>query len=681
MSSRAISIAAVAAMSAQPLCAQEVLSGFDGDLIGTVTIGQSRRGVQTDTASSLTPIEQEELDARQATSLGELIDSVPSVSLVNGNTPQGSAISIRGMGAQSGVYGTDGKVAIVVDGIASGAEEIYRSGSMLSLEPELFKQVNVQRGPAESFRYSSGAMGGTVEMVTKDASDFLEEGDDFAFRQKLGFESNGEGVLSTSILAWAPDDRLEFLGFYGYRDKGEFVDGDGNALDATAFYKPAYLAKLKYKLSDASSVTVSHLYDEIPMYDTPYNVFTPTWGGGSLVDRYVKQAVTYAAYRYSPVGNDLIDLEARLSRRVEGERVTSLDTSSDIYNSDHDTTTVSFRVENTSVFNTGSIAHTLTAGVELSERTRSSTELAGTYAGFNARSAPGGTDDALSVFVSDKMAFNDRLTLTPQIRFEKQTLTSLGNDYAYTTMWGTSVAAVADGAQYKSEAFTGALSARYAVTDAVAVFGAVAYNENLPILDDLRSSTNRSQSEKGRTYELGASFDSDAVFNDEDSLKVKLTGFRTEIWDGTTYSGISEVDMEGLELEASYVHPAFYADLNASKIRGTINGSDTPFNNIPADSIQLTLGKRVLNDQLDLSLEAKHAFAQTRTSATSGGTAPSDGFTLYSIAAAYTPDSGALKGMELRASIENLTDETYRAYLSTRNGAGRTFKLSLVKTF
>ncbi len=684
MSSRTIMVAALAAMAAQPLSAQELDSGFEGELIGTVTIGESRRGVRTDTASSITTVEQEELDERQATTLGELVDTVPSVSLVNGNTPQGAAISIRGLGAQSGVYGTDGKVAIVVDGVTGGAEEVYRSGSALSMEPELFKQVTVQRGPAQSFQYSSGAMGGTLELVTKDGRDFLEDGDTFSYRQKLSYESNGDGVLATSIFAWAPDDRFDVLAFAGYRDKGDMVDGDGNTLEATAFEKPSAMLKANYHLSDGSTLTFSSMYDEIPQTDVPYNVFLPSWSD-ILVDRYIKQATTYAAYRYNPVGNDLINLEARLSFRKEAERITTSEaTDSDIYNTDHDTRTVALRVENESLFSTGTVSHTLNAGVELSKRTRSTEELAGTYAGFNARSAPGGTDESISVYIADRMEFGNRFTLTPQLRFEKQKLTSEGNDYAYSSR-GTTVAALPDGTSYETQALTGALSARYELSEGFAAFGTAAYNENLPFIDDLRDADRMASSEKGETYELGLSYDSVGLFSGDDRMRFKLTGFKTHIWDGFSYSGIDEVDLEGIELEASYVHSAFYADLNASRIRGTINGTGDYFNYVPADSVQLTLGKRFLDDQLDLAIEAKHAFAQNRTSDTNPdyypGTVASDDYTLFNLTAAYVPNSGSFRDVEFRASVENLTDETYRAYLSTRNGAGRTFKFSIAKTF
>lgn len=56
MSFRTIMVAALAAMAAQPLSAQELASGFEGELIGTVTIGENRRGVRIDTASSITTV-------------------------------------------------------------------------------------------------------------------------------------------------------------------------------------------------------------------------------------------------------------------------------------------------------------------------------------------------------------------------------------------------------------------------------------------------------------------------------------------------------------------------------------------------------------------------------------------------------------------------------------------------
>lgn len=681
---------AVAGLTALPALtgtalAQDAAAADEIIQLDEIKLNSSRRGVQTDTATSSTVVDQAEIEARQATSMGELLDSIPNVSLINGSTPQGSAVNIRGLGAQAGTFGTDGHVAVVIDGVPSGAEEIYRNGSMLALEPELFRSVEVTRGPGESFRYVSGAMGGTVEAQTKDATDFLEDGDTFALRQKLGYESNGKGKLSTTILAFAPNERFDVLAFYGIRKVEESKDGDGTTRQATGFEAPSALLKLNYKLTEDSTLTFSHSQTKTPETDVPYNAFDPLWGG-LLVDRDTEDKTTYLAYKFSPLDNDLIDLEARIFRKHEKMRIKSATSTGSLENADHQTETKGIRLENIARFDTGAMNHELTTGIEYKQRERSSKILAGADAGKNDGSAPGGLDKSISLYIADKVEINDKLTLTPQLRYESQTLESKNNGSVQQCFGPTfcrTLPAIADGTSYKSSAWTGALSARYAVTDSFAVFGTAAYNENLPILDDLRSTTNVDKSEKATTYELGVSYDGTDVFMAEDQLQAKLTGFKTRIWDGTTYSGIDKTDLEGLELELNYASPLFYADFAAAQTRGTINGTGTYFNYTPADTVQLTLGKKFLNDQLDIAVEAKHAFAHKRTTGTGGATAPSEAWTTYALSLAYIPDSGVLEGTEMRLGIENILDTTYRPYLTStnRNAKGRNIKFTLAKTF
>lgn len=145
---------------------------------------ESKRGVATDTAVPVTTINQREIDDRQAGTIAELIDSVPGVTLMNGNTPGGSGINIRGFGA-TGTYGTDQMVMIQVDDATQGSEELYRIGTQLYTDPALYEQVEVQRGTVGSFEYGSGVVGGLVRLRTKDASDFTGGRIGWASRQTL----------------------------------------------------------------------------------------------------------------------------------------------------------------------------------------------------------------------------------------------------------------------------------------------------------------------------------------------------------------------------------------------------------------------------------------------------------------------------------------------------------------
>jgi hemoglobin/transferrin/lactoferrin receptor protein len=649
---------------AAPAFTQDTTDAEFGEYIGTVSLGESRRGIQTDTATSETVISQEELDARQASTLAELLGTIPGVTLSNAATPQGSSINIRGLGADAGTYGSNTKVAVVIDGVAKGQEEIYRQGSILTMEPELFKTVKVIRGPGESFRFSGGAIGGTVEAVTKDASDFLEDGDDFAIRQKLSYESNGDGFLSSSIVAWAPDEKLEVLGFFGYRANDDYTDGAGDTQVDTAYELPSGMLKLKYNATDELSFTASVSHTENHLEDVSYDYI------GSLfdarVDADIEDTTAYAQVNYNPFDNDLVNLTGKLTYSDELISNISDTTSSTIYNADNRTERLSLSLENEAIFATGQADHTVLAGVEIGSRTRSSIS----HTGENAGASPGGTDEFVALYVTDEIILGN-LTLTPQLRYENQTITSDGND------------GIEDGTEYKKDSIVGALSSRYKLSDNFAIFGTLAYNENLPIIDDL-SNDFIDTSEKATTIELGASYDVADVFQSGDTLKAKLTGFTTRIWDNTTYYDSTyeygNIELDGIELEASYANAAFYADFNASRIRGEWDTGED-FNNAPSDKAQLTVGKRFLNDQLDLAVEVQHAWANDRTLSTSGAKAPSESYTVAGLTAAYIADSGTLEGVEFRASIDNLFDREYQPYLSSKTAPGRNLTLSVAKTF
>lgn len=659
---------------ATPTFAQDV----EGESLGVLILGESRRDVATDTAAPETTLDQEEIDSRQATTTGELLDSIPNVTLLNGNTPQGGGVSIRGLGSQAGIYSTDGTVSVVVDGVVSGAEEIYRNGSVLALEPELFKELKVTRGPSGGFRYSSSASGGTIEATTKDARDFLEDGDTFSFRQKLGWETNGDSLLSTSILSFAPNDQFEALLFYGYRDSNDRKDGAGNRLGGTAFRQRSALAKFSYSFSEASKLTFSYIYNELPERDVFYNVFDPDIDSFfGRVDRDIEDTTAYLEYAYDPIGNPLLNVTARLQFKREEIALDPVlnPFGTDLLEADHLTETTSFLLTNVSRFDTGNASHELTVGLEIGHRERSAI----TNAGTNDTAAPGGTDDFVAIYVEDEIQVGDRLTITPALRYERQKLTSFNNP------------ALADGTSFKDDSWAGGISVHYDITDAFSVFGTVAYNESMPILDNL-TNANIAFTERAHTYELGVSYDALDVFTANDRLAAKLTLYHTEISNGRTYSvggGLfaSDVELYGAEFEASYAHPQFYLDLaagiNRGKIRGLSDGTvvNQEFNYTTADNIELTLGKRFMDEQLDVSLSMDHNFANDRTTATTGPLRPSSGYTLFDLNVGYTPTSGNLEGLEFRAAIENIFDKDYRQFGSSRQGTGRNFKLSVARVF
>src|SRR5690606_5056182 len=108
------------------------------------------------------------------------------------------ALPICGIGTAES-SGDESRIIVTVDG-AKKFNEQYRMGSFFS-DPELYKQVEVLRGPASSTLYGAGALGGVINFTTKDASDFLREGHSGAARLKTSFSSNGLQTLTSALVA------------------------------------------------------------------------------------------------------------------------------------------------------------------------------------------------------------------------------------------------------------------------------------------------------------------------------------------------------------------------------------------------------------------------------------------------------------------------------------------------
>ncbi len=631
-------------------------------LLDEIELKRSKRDIRTDTATSETNIGQEEIDDRQASTIGELVDSVPGVTLINGATPQGSGINIRGFGA-NGTYGSDQKVLIQVDGASVGSEELYRISTQLFTDPELYKEARVLRGLGGSFEYGSGAIGGVLILETKDASDFTGGEVGFRFRQTLRGNSNGNGLTSSSIFAWQPSENVEFLGNYVYSTQDNQKDGAGNIIGNSEFTMPSLLLKGKVHFGNdrEHSIALSYNQSTVAERDVPYDSFGTTSDAFGNVDRDIENKTLALTYGYNPADNDLIDVSVQLSYADQQIDQTYVAGSSPLeggpswpfleplVNANHRYETTKLLGKNTSLFETGAVSHELRYGLELSRRDR-----------LDASSAPGGTDDRLAVFVVDEMNFGNGLTVTPAVRFEDQEINGRGT-----------------AGHYENSALMGGISALYEFDNGFGVFGSAGYTESMPILDDLGTPVFMTQSEKARNVEAGVSYRNTSVFSDLDTLAFKATYYKTHVWDVTSYTNVDSIDLQGLELEAFYSHDSgYYTDFNANFLRGTEYnaGASADWDNAPADQLRLTLGKR-FGQTVDLSWEMVANLEMTRA------TSQTESSFINNLRVTYRPQSGAFEGVDVRFGVENLFDVEYTPHLATRPAPGRTFKLSLAKTF
>ena len=669
----ATSISLLALFAASPALAQTEVGDLQDDgFLGTIQLGQSKREILTDTAVPETVINEEEIQDRQAGTIAELIDSVPGVSIVNGSSPTGSGISIRGYGANS-VYGTDNKVLIQIDGANATGEEIYRIGNQLFTDPMLYKEVNVIRGTVGTFEYGSGVIGGVVQLETKDASDFTGGEIGFRLNQTLEAYSNGSGIVTSTIGAWQPTEDWEFLFNFTYRNQGDLNDGNGDTITGSGADLPSGLLKAKYTFGAAKDQSITFVVNstQTAENDVPYDTFNTVDFGN--VDRETKKLMTGVRYRYNPMGNDLVDLDVNLtyadeqinSSYVEGSYPGDPDFVRNLLDADSHYRTTRLVAKNTAYFQTGAVSHQLRAGVELSNRRRDDF-----YAG------PGGTDQRVAFFAVDEMQFGN-LTLTPAFRYEYQQLT------------GTDEVAPGEvdpyNGSYTNAGPMGGISAFYQFNNGLAVFGSAAYTQGLPPIDDLNNPELADTAEQSRTYEAGFSYTKGDLLANGDALRFKLNAYQTLLWDISTYTtstvfDLAEIRTEGVEIESSYaLASGFYTDLNINIPNGTEydeRGNETPWRGRAPQSARLTLGKRI-GEEWDLSWELVG-----NKGLTDRYDERTPGFGSSNVRATWKPQNGGLlEGTEIRVGVENLFDREYKTALSTLNAPGRNVKLTVSKLF
>lgn len=635
--------------------AQSEASERKDEFLGTIDIGESTRAIRTDTATSITTINREEIEDRQANTIAELIDSMPGVTIINGSTPIGSGINIRGFGA-NGTYGTDQKVLVLIDGATTGSEELYRIGTQLFTDPLLYKSASVIRGTVGSFEYGSGVIGGTVILETSDASDYLGGETGITVNQNLSGATNGTGFSTSTTLAAKPNENVEFLANYSYRESGTQKDGHGDRIENSEFSLPSYLVKGAVHFGADNEHTVKASYSETTTSerDKPYDSFGTTGGVFGNVDRDTKSKTIVVGYYYDPIENDAVNLSLVYTRAQQDIEQSYIPYSSPLFgetgtpvtDADQRYVTSKVTLKNASLFETGGIRHNLRFGLEYINKDR-----------MDASSAPGGNDRRMAAFAVDEISPFRGFTVTPAVRWETSTVKGTVDD-------GSNVS-------YNNEGFMGGVSARYELPFGFAVFGSWAKTRSMPIIDDLDNVAYMTQPERSRSWEGGASFDRTSIFTQNDRFAIKANYYDTDLTDNTSYSGVAEVYLEGVEIEASYATPGgIYVDFNGNIVSGTQlsrTGVLSDWTNLPPNTYQLAVGKR-FGKTVDVRWEGVLA-----EDLDTNGTVD-EGYDVHNLRASFSPSVGFLKFLTFRVSVENIFDTFYTPALATRPALGRNFK-------
>lgn len=194
----------------------------------TITVTATRNEQRLDQVPSTVTVQTEQqVDQRNINDIRDLVRYEPGISVSGAGSRFGlGGFTIRGIGGN--------RVLTQVDGVA--VPDAFTFGPFLNaqrdyVDPDTLKSVEIIRGPASSL-YGSDALGGAVSFVTRDAGDYLDEGDDSAARLKTGYDGADDSWQRSATFA-IRRGTLDSLLHLGRRD-GQAQDswGDGGGIGA-----------------------------------------------------------------------------------------------------------------------------------------------------------------------------------------------------------------------------------------------------------------------------------------------------------------------------------------------------------------------------------------------------------------------------------------------------------------
>jgi hemoglobin/transferrin/lactoferrin receptor protein len=654
--------------------------------LGKIVVSTGKEKVAIDTPQSVTVLDQEDIDNAQAGTVGDLLEGVAGVDAAGGVSSLGQGLNIRGMG--TALSESDSRVVFTIDGVTKFFEG-YRMGSLFT-DPELYKRVEVLRGPSSSTIYGTGALAGTVNFTTKDASDFLKGDDRFALRTKAGYVSNGDGTLASLIAAVKPTENLDLLIMANSRTSEDYEDGNGNTVSPSQASGASALVKTRYYIGGDRKHSLwasaqKWRSDSFQMYDQQAAAFT------SMVRRQTEDTNYVIGYDNGFAGNDWLDLKAQIAFDESATDQTDNEFSPGSlgYSSQYTYKTVQAKIENVSTFKTGPLDHFLTVGVQTYDQQRRNPRYSQTGTVTNgATTHPEGDMNRVSLYVQDEILIGDKLTLIPGVRYDKSNLKPGAGTYV--------VGSTGTPSDVDLDALSPKLAVLYAVTSRINVFGSLSHTESLPILDEIytrgtaQTISLNLKPEVSENKEIGASYAQKGLFTGNDALNLKLTVYQNDITNlitrtsatASAYTNVGEAQYAGAEVEAEYAARRFYTRAAWSTVNGYNKLTDIAFNTIPAEQLNLTAGWIVPTWNLSFGWRGEFAGRQNAYSATTGAvSSTTDSYDIHNLFLTWRPAAGVLEGVDVRLNLDNIFDVYYKPHLSYLPAAGETVRLTVGKTF
>lgn len=671
--------------------------------LDTITIAASKTEEKAvDALAPVSVVTLEQIQGLQPNRIGDVLRTIPGVSLQDRGDEPSTAVNIRGLQ-------DFGRVAVVVDGARQNYQRTgHNANGAFFLDPELIGGIDVVRGPTANI-YGSGAIGGLVSFRTKDIDDVVRPGERWGVDLNGMVGSNkirGVGSIFGGVRANAETD---VFGGAVYRSQSNYKDGSGTEIGNTANDTAAGMLKLTTRPWDGHQIKFGALFQDYNYSIGQFNRGPTTTAapasaiaGSSVYDSHVRNYTGTVNWRYNKPGDDLFDWNATLyGNRTDNDQVKTynnritagggicslLNPGNNISGCVGDRRgylldTYGIDVNNTSRFAVGEWRNAVAYGFDAFRDHVSTTDERGN----SNITTPGGERTVSGGFVQLKSNYSSWLEVIGAARYDHYGLNSAAVTTSgerlspKITVGVTPVAGFTPYASY-SEGYRAPSVTETLIAGSHATGG----GPGLFICPDGRSGLfcflpNPSlRPEVGKTKEIGINLKYDNIFTAGDTFRGKLNVFRNDVEDyidlvASTptvsilgpnfgrfsqyyqYQNTSGARIQGFEGEAVYDAGLWFLSVAGNLLEGenkiTKVGLATL---IQPKKIATTAGVRFLERKLTVSAQWISFAANTDVPA---GYLPATSGDLINVYLAYQPTPD----VALNFSVENVLNKYYRPY-------------------
>jgi hemoglobin/transferrin/lactoferrin receptor protein len=620
-------------------------------------------------------ITQEDLDRQQPMTVGDALDNLPGVEVEGGPKGSQSQPNIRGFGGTG--WGTN-RVVTTLDGARQDVGAAH--GGSMFYDPELIKQIEVLKGTGSTL-YGSGAIGGVIALTTKDAADYLEDGDTFGFRTKAAYHSNNHEPMVSQTFAWQPPDGfVDFHGNYTWRTSGDYFNGDGERISNTSVDADNGLVKLGINPAEGHRLELSGIIfsDDEDIRATDVDLGNREY----MAWHRIRKNTESAHYTFDSPSSDLVNLSATVYR--DQTKVTDQGKDYD-RRSTAELVTTGADIFNTFDFDTSWARHAFTIGTEYYHDAGEG-RVNGEKQGQN----PDATQDVVGLYAQYRMTFFDQLSVTPGLRWDYYATNPESSDFQNRSNGRLSPKVGVDWQPLEWVTAFGSYSEGYRAPSIRELYisgihfaiGGPFNNVFVPNPDLKPEST--------RTWEGGLRFAFDDLLMEGDGIRLNGSYFDTRaknFIDGdvvmdfippvqftTTPVNVPKAHIRGAEIQLTYDTEYAFFNGGWSRIRGDNLTDDTPLTSIPADKLFITIGAKVPQLDLSFGFTDEYAWAQHRVE---DETLAVNDYNIVGLFAGWAPDDGILKGFRVDAGIDNLFGKQYERYLALQDAPGRDYRVAI----